>query len=413
MKSLHNSSSSCSSSKFLKAEETEKFRKFVLGDHVVGRKEESILSRSSKAFRKSFVQFYSGRSENNTDDNQNNHHHSSHQNERTQHREKLTIEDKKERLTKLNLARVAGPIFVKGTKVFNPDHLALQIWDIVVAVVIVYSVLTLPLQLAFEWDPQDTAFVVLNWFIDALFAIDILVHFNTAFEIESSTNEHQELVTERSQITFKYLKGWFAVDFLSTVPLDRLITALTTSSGKNSGSSVRSLKMIRGIRLVRLVKLVRIINIDAIIVYIDELEIISGSCVKIVSLAMFLAQILFVSHLIACIFFAMGNSFLQGSDPPPEMSWLWKSNVWNLSGPEQYIASLYWCITTIMSIGYGDIVATSNNERTVAIATELFGSVCFGLLLMFVSDFAKGDPLIRRRGEKEFVCRLCVVKEYI
>ena len=58
-----------------------------------------------------------------------------------------------------------------------------------------------------------------------------------------------------------------------------------------------------------------------------------------------------------------------------------------------------------MSIGYGDIVATSFDERTVAIATELFGAVCFGLLLMFVSDFAKGDPIIRRRGEKEFVLK--------
>jgi len=387
-----------SSKHFLKAEEAEKFKKFVLCSDDVEESRDGILTRSSKLFRNMLSDRDSLSQKKEVKAKREK------RKEARLRKSRETLGDKKERLTKLNLNKVAGPFFVSGTSVFNPDHPALQIWDVVVALVIVYSVLTLPVQLAFEWDPQDMIFVALNWFIDALFAVDIFVHFNTAFLNESSRSERQNMITDRKEITIRYLAGWFAIDFLSTVPLDRIITAFSTSNEDN-GSSVRSLKMIRGIRLVRLVKLARILNIEAIIIYIDELEIISGSCVKIVSLAVFLAQILFVSHLIACVFFSVGNSFLQGSSPPPEMSWLWHSGVSNLSGPQQYIASLYWCITTIMSIGYGDIVATSNNERAVAIATELFGAVCFGLLLMFVSDFAKGDPIIRRRGEKEFVLK--------
>ncbi|CAN0554306.1 unnamed protein product, partial [Laminaria digitata] len=39
----------------------------------------------------------------------------------------------------------------------------------------------------------------------------------------------------------------------------------------------------------------------------------------------------------------------------------------------QYLASLYWTIATLMSVGYGDISANNNRERLFALGTMVSG----------------------------------------
>lgn len=55
----------------------------------------------------------------------------------------------------------------------------------------------------------------MNYTIDILFGLDILVNFNLAYE-----NEDFVTIDDRSKIAKEYLKGWFAIDFLAIVPFD-------------------------------------------------------------------------------------------------------------------------------------------------------------------------------------------------
>ncbi len=54
------------------------------------------------------------------------------------------------------------------------------------------------------------------WVFDILvtltFAADIVIQFNTGYF------EHRELVTDRKLIARRYLKGWFVLDLLATLP---------------------------------------------------------------------------------------------------------------------------------------------------------------------------------------------------
>ena len=63
---------------------------------------------------------------------------------------------------------------------------------------------------------------------------------------------------DNRKIAENYLKGWFAIDFFTTVPFDRIIRAVS-----NSGDSSAFL---RTIRILRLVKLLRIIRASRIVV---------------------------------------------------------------------------------------------------------------------------------------------------
>ena len=66
------------------------------------------------------------------------------------------------------------------------------------------------------------------------------------------------MVYDNRKIAEKYLKGWFTIDFLTTVPFDQIIRAIS-DSGEQSA-------FLRTIRIVRLVKLLRIIRASRIVV---------------------------------------------------------------------------------------------------------------------------------------------------
>ena len=98
------------SRRFLKAEEAEKFKTFVLRDSA-SQSNENVFSRGSRLLRKSFLSLYPGQKGGEETPEQME---SKRRREEKKMRERETIVDKKQRLKNLNLKRVVGPIFVSG-----------------------------------------------------------------------------------------------------------------------------------------------------------------------------------------------------------------------------------------------------------------------------------------------------------
>jgi hypothetical protein len=115
-------------------------------------------------------------------------------------------------------------------------------FDYFLMVLIVYSLIVVPYRLAFDV-PAVGAWLAFELTVDGFFLVDILLNFNTAIFVG------EELIGKRQTITKKYLRGWFAVDFLSTIPFDFIVDAiLQTTAGNNE---------LKWFRLARLLKLVR------------------------------------------------------------------------------------------------------------------------------------------------------------
>jgi hypothetical protein len=55
----------------------------------------------------------------------------------------------------------------------------------------------------------------------------------------------------------------------------------------------------------------------------------------------------------------------------------------NLSEDELslYITSIYWSITTMLTVGYGDVLPVNYKEKLYAIATMLIGCCLFGYIM--------------------------------
>jgi len=75
---------------------------------------------------------------------------------------------------------------------------------------------TVPFRISFEDSPTYN-WIMLDITIEALFIIDVVLNFFTAFE-----DENGELVVTREKIAKSYLKSWFFIDLVSSIPLSAI-----------------------------------------------------------------------------------------------------------------------------------------------------------------------------------------------
>ena len=133
-----------------------------------------------------------------------------------------------------------------------------SLWQLVMTLVLLISVFLTPFNLAFDKynDPIDyPSYAVLLNTIDALFWMDFLVQFFLVTEKEDGSPED-----DRKEIVINYLRGWFAIDFCSNFPFDKIIEAIQGNKPGGYNSLVRTLRIGKLYRLVKITKLLRVLK---------------------------------------------------------------------------------------------------------------------------------------------------------
>eukprot|EP00937_MAST-01D_sp_MAST-1D-sp2_P005789 g5789.t1 len=262
--------------------------------------------------------------------------------------------------------------------IVHPAHPKKMAWDMFIGSLIMYSVVIVPYRICFWQTPSHTAYVT-DWLIDGCFLLDMGLSFRVAFT-DAVTSE---LVVDANAIRSHYLRTWFTIDFLSTVPIDQLVAAFM---GSTSGSKARLLKLIRILRLFRLIKLVRLMSKKqkpSMSMESSSFEI-NPAFGKVGRL---LFIICFLAHLFAC-----GFHFIAYDSATPR-GWL-KYDMCLGEDAETcvydsglaYMLSLYWTVATMTAVGYGDVSAASNAERAYSIVTQVVGAAMFGFIIGDISS---------------------------
>jgi len=224
---------------------------------------------------------------------------------------------------------------IKLKFLINPASKFYIFWIFVMSILILYSATIMPYAMLFY--PDSNFRQQLETFMNILFFIDIIINFFLCYYKE---DDRTELVTDRRVIAIGYLRGFFILDFFSTLPINMIISS-------NANRLVRLLKLPR---LIKMLKLLRFVNIQEMIkgTTLSYYLRLNGGIVKI--LVLILISLLFV-HLGACLWCAIG--YLDGDYP---RTWIYRYGFVNYKDFEVYFIAFYYCFTMLTTVGFGDIV---------------------------------------------------------
>ncbi|ETL82606.1 hypothetical protein L917_17249 [Phytophthora nicotianae] len=278
----------------------------------------------------------------------------------------------------------------------DPEASAKRMWDLLLTFLVLYTTLVVPYRVCFQVEAGG-GFAVVETMMDVAFFIDIVFNFITGLQLPSGE------VTYNFRVIVKaYLRGWFTVDFFSTLPFESL--AKLFGVGNNAHAALLSAKLLRGLKVLRLFKLARIRRLGKVFANLEDAVYTNQSLISLAKLAL---TMLFIAHLVACLWYAIGKT-------DSEESWLISisldpAGVVTDTDSLQYVRSMYWAIVTMTTIGYGDIVAHSNNERLLNIAVMAVGVSFFGYVIGTISTLVTNLDVAAARYDE----RMTVVKEYI
>ena len=81
-----------------------------------------------------------------------------------------------------------------------------------------------------------------------------------------------------------------------------------------------------------------------------------------------------VAHWFACMWHLIATI----DDQNNYFNWIVRHNYIDSKWTEKYLASLYWAVTTIVTVGYGDVIPMTKNEKIFCIFTMLIANGVFG-----------------------------------
>lgn len=117
-------------------------------------------------------------------------------------------------------------------------------------------------------------------------------------------------------------------------------------------------RMLKMIKFVRMLRIIRVFKLKKLIYKLEE-YVIADHISMIMEACKLGITILYISHWLACTFYFIGD-FEAGVEPS---SWTIQSGLQDQTAKAKYIASLYWAFSTMATVGYGDLIAVTNNEK--------------------------------------------------
>ncbi|PNJ17686.1 HCN1 isoform 3 [Pongo abelii] len=175
-------------------------------------------------------------------------------------------------------------------------------WDLIMLIMMVGNLVIIPVGITFFTEQTTTPWIIFNVASDTVFLLDLIMNFRTGTVNEDSS----EIILDPKVIKMNYLKSWFVVDFISSIPVDYIFLIVEKGMDSEVYKTARALRIVR---FTKILSLLRLLRLSRLIRYIHQWEE-NDSWGKQYSYALFKAM----SHML-CIGY--------GAQAPVSMSDLW------------------------------------------------------------------------------------------
>lgn len=230
------------------------------------------------------------------------------------------------------------------------------IWHGIIFLAVVFSAAEAPWTFTFNTKIQNWQ-VVADVLISALFFAD-LVYFFRSYQQQKKLPISQQMSKEK--FAFQAV-----VDFLAAIPFD-LIFYIFGFAGASRG-----LKLLRMVRLVRIFKFLSIVNSLPLIPRWLKISLVSvGSLILI--------------HWFTCIWIVF-HPLEAGADRT-----------------SYYITCFYWTVTTLTTVGYGDITPKTNAGRIYTMFVMFVGVGVYGFVIGNISRIFAESARYKEQTREKF-----------
>ncbi|MFT5137136.1 MAG: hypothetical protein ACI8XV_002173 [Arenicella sp.] len=259
-------------------------------------------------------------------------------------------------LEKRFLKELAHHVGILNLNVISADSNFRLFRDFFVLLLIFLNAAMIPYQIAFVHVPLrlDTSIL---YIIDVFFIIDICLNFFTSYRYQGIE------VTDPKQTATHYLKTYFVLDMIATAPFAIIFL----------GRQDFLIFGVSSVLLFRVLRLLRVVHLFVIFHRWEELTWTNSGFLRITK---FFFVVLLLIHWLACGWF-----WLAFAEDFPEDSWVVLEEIVDADRGTQYIRSLYWSITTMTTVGYGDITPNRNVEYLFASLAMLLGASLYAYII--------------------------------
>mmetsp|Transcript_38242 Transcript_38242/g.96126 ORF Transcript_38242/g.96126 Transcript_38242/m.96126 type:complete len:685 (+) Transcript_38242:361-2415(+) len=302
------------------------------------------------------------------------------------------------------------PVFDPYTKFVHNWGTFILWWDLT------YTAFLIPISVAFVINGRNDFLGWLNLLTGPIYLVSIYMGFHTAFIAERNL---LRIVVRDGASVSKFYKshGTFYVDIISTFAYGCMVANFVLMQTDSSLAIAKILNTMQILRMARLTYAIK--RSKHLLKTVARGEGPSRAMQRRLGAAGVYALVIgymlvFLINMIACLWFTVGYWYNLSNT----MNWI---VVWTGDGlpgcdmvklswkPEMevppecaeastltfgwcYVTSLYWSVTTMTTVGYGDISATNSGEMFAAMAVMLGGILIFVILLGSIQDvFAGGE----------------------
>ena len=246
-------------------------------------------------------------------------------------------------------------------RLLHPHSGARRLWELGLLLLMLWLAIAEPLRMALVW--VHTRWTPYDLLITTWLALDVV------FNLCTGLVEKRRLILRPKEVATRYLRGWGPIDLLVVLPWTQLI-------GWPRASPC--------MRLLKLLRLTQVRNS----LYSNSLRWLSvryGVPSIVRTLLHFFFLLFVISHWAACMWIYLGKGpdwhKDDASSDYTQITWLSVLEADpNMQSPDPerwgqlYFTALYFSITTMSTIGYGDISPRTLWERVAALTVMIIGN---------------------------------------
>ncbi|KAM5293849.1 potassium/sodium hyperpolarization-activated cyclic nucleotide-gated channel 3 isoform 2-T2 [Glossophaga mutica] len=232
-------------------------------------------------------------------------------------------------------------------------------WDLIMLLLMVGNLIVLPVGITFFKEENSPPWIVFNVLSDTFFLLDLVLNFRTGIVVE----EGAEILLAPQAIRTRYLRTWFLVDLISSIPVDYIFLVVELEP-----------------------------RLDAEIFHMTYD--LASAVVRIFNL---IGMMLLLCHWDGCLQFLV--PMLQ--DFPPDC-WVSINHMVNHSWGRQYSHALFKAMSHMLCIGYGQQAPVGMPDVWLTMLSMIVGATCYAMFIGHATALIQSLDSSRRQYQEKY-----------